>query len=237
MNPTNQASPEQLLAEIEDLQRSRSSWIQPKEPEALEWMGRAQAVVHQWDGTQSIFFDSTIKNCNSGSWNVARPALLQISTVLARARHDLLIRTSRSGTRAIEKGNVFDYFDELRKVIQRASSELFFIDPYLSADFVSRYMPFVSAGVLVRLLGRDKMTMLVPAVEMMRAQSGLNIEVRYAEGFHDRWLLLDRAECFSSGASFGEGAKKAPTTLTPVLDALPLISSTYESAWAAATLR
>ena len=127
MISTYKVSPEQLLAEIEDLQRSRSSWLQPNEPAALEWMGRAQAVVHQWDATQSVLFDSAIKNCGSGSWNIARPALQQISTFLARARHDLLIRTSRSGTRAIEKGNVFDYFDELRQVIQRARSELFLL--------------------------------------------------------------------------------------------------------------
>ena len=41
----------------------------------------------------------------------------------------------------VQKGQVFDYYDEVRKVIEPARTDVFFVDPYLAADFVSRYLP------------------------------------------------------------------------------------------------
>jgi hypothetical protein len=41
------------------------------------------------------------------------------------------------------QGLVFDYFDGIRKQIELAKTELFFVDPYLDSDFVSRYLPQV----------------------------------------------------------------------------------------------
>lgn len=237
MNSKPPLSANQLLAEIDDLQRTRKSWVQPESPEAADWMGKAQAVIHAWDGTQSIFFDGAVGQANSGNWNIAKPALQTIASTLARARHDLVIRTSKTGSRAIDKGDVFDYFDEVRKIVERAQKDLFFVDAYLSVDFVSRYLPCVARGTVVRMLGRDKMTVLVPAVEMMRQQSGIEIQVRYAEGFHDRWLFVDGSECFHSGSSFGEGAKKAPTTLISLLDGPSVVINTYEALWASASPR
>jgi hypothetical protein len=38
---------------------------------------------------------------------------------------------------------VFDYFDEIRKIIELAKQDLFFIDPYLDSEFVSRYLSHV----------------------------------------------------------------------------------------------
>jgi hypothetical protein len=49
---------------------------------------------------------------------------------------------------------VFDYFDEIRKIIQLAKRDLLFVDPYLDADFVSRSLPHVGSGVAIRLLAR-----------------------------------------------------------------------------------
>jgi len=37
--------------------------------------------------------------------------------------------------------------------------------------------------------------------------------------------------CYQSGASFKDGAKKAPTTLTQITDAFSAVSATYEQRW------
>jgi hypothetical protein len=93
-----------------------------------------------------------------------------------------------------------------------AKSELLFIDPYLDAEFVSRYLAHVSQGVTVRLLARERLPTLLPAVAMLRQQNGLTVAVRSASGFHDRYVFVDRTICYQCGASFKDGAKKAPTT-------------------------
>lgn len=48
--------------------------------------------------------------------------------------------------------------------------------------------------------------------------------------------FVDRTACYQSGASFKDGAKRAPTTLTQITDAFEAVWNTYEKAWAAAKI-
>ena len=52
--------------------------------------------------------------------------------------------------------------------------------------------------------------------------------------FHDRYVFVDRGACYQSGASFKDGAKKAPTTLTQITDAFGPMLKTYEDLWGGA---
>lgn len=81
---------------------------------------------------------------------------------------------------------MFDYFDEIRKLVELATTDLFFIDPYLDADFVSRYLPHVRDGIQIRLLAREKIPTLIPAVKVFAQQYPQRpIQVRSAANFHD----------------------------------------------------
>lgn len=62
-------------------------------------------------------------------------------------------------------------------------------------------------------------------------QSHAKVEVRSASGFHDRYVFVDKAVCYQSGASFKDGAKSAPTTLTQITDAFAPVLQTYEDLW------
>lgn len=231
-------SPEQLLAEIEDIIRvmpSRAT-IRHETTENLSWLGRASAVMHLWDPIRAVMFDRHVSNLHLPMARDADQGLRGAMTMLHQAGHELRLKTVGPLTVAVGQGGVFDYFDEVRKAIEAAKTDLLFVDPYLDAEFVSRYLPHVSQGVSVRLLGRERMTTLLPAVELLRQQMGLVIEARSAGGFHDRFVFVDRQSCYQSGASFKDGAKKAPTTLTQIVDAFVAVSSTYEQAWASATV-
>ena len=135
---------------------------------------------------------------------------------------------------ALQHGMVFDYFDEIRKVIELSQQELFFIDPYLDAEFVSRYLPHATPGITVRLLAREKLQTLLPAVDAFVHQAKAKVRVRSAPNFHDRYLIVDRTTCYQSGASFKDGAKSAPTTLTQITDAFSAVLATYEGLWSGA---
>lgn len=136
---------------------------------------------------------------------------------------------------AYRQGAVFDYFDEVRKVIASAQSELFFVDPYFDSEFVSRFLTQVAPTVRVRLLGWKGMRTLIPAIDLLCQQTGTAIEVRSSTSLHDRYLFVDNQSGFQSGASFKDGAKFAPTTFTEVIDALPAILATYEELWFSGT--
>ena len=159
-----------------------------------------------------------------------------VLVMLHRARHDLRLKTLGAMTVAVGQGNVFNYFDEVRRIIETSKIDLLFVDPYLDAEFVSRFLPNVATGVTVRLLARERLATLLPAVAQLRKQQHLSIEVRAAHGFHDRYVIVDGVECFQSGASFKDGAKTAPTTLTQIVDAFSVVRETYEQTWTQATV-
>ncbi len=230
-------SAEQLLAEIEDVIRTMPPrpTIRHETAENLSWLGRASAAIHLWDPMRAVTFNSHLAHVHAINAHEAAQGLRNALTMLHQASHELRMGTVGPLTIAVGQGSVFDYFDEIRKVIEAAKTDLFFVDPYLDAEFVSRYLPHVTQGVTVRLLGRERMTTLLPAVELLRQQSGLQIEVRSAGGFHDRYVFVDDQDCYQSGASFKDGAKKAPTTLTQIVDAFPAVLGTYQQIWASAT--
>lgn len=223
---------EHLLKETDELLRSMpsSEAFQARTAEKSAWLGRASAVAHAWDEPKAtVKLDPIIARLNLGIQ--VHAYLGGLIAFIHEMRHDLCLRTQLTLNANVGTGAVFDYFDEIRKVIETAKQDVLFIDPYLDAEFASRYLPHISTGVSIRLLGREKIATLMPAVELLRKQNNLQIEVRSAQGFHDRYFIIDNSRCFQSGASFKDGAKKAPTTLTEIVDAFPAVQATYESLW------
>lgn len=161
-------------------------------------------------------------------------AFTRLLALLHQAQNDLRLETLGPVNMAIPHKMVFEYFDEIRKIIEFARQDLLFVDPYLDAEFVARYLPNVAAGVTIRLLARERLAKLLSAVDAFARQTGATVEIRSAPSFHDRYVFVDRASCYQSGASFKDGAKSAPTTLTQITDAFAPISRTYEEMWALA---
>jgi hypothetical protein len=180
----------------------------------VAWLGRLSAVIRAWDLSRSPEVLLAQMQLEGISLAANGNGYRRILALLNEARHALRMETVGPLSLPVAHGQVFDYFDEVRKIIELAKQELLFVDPYLDAEFVSRYLGHVSKGVTVRLLAREKLTTLLPAVDLFAKQSGCAIQVRSAQHFHDRYIFVDSNECYQSGASFKDGAKSAPTTLT-----------------------
>jgi hypothetical protein len=225
-------TPQQLLSEVEDLLRTMPPRATIRHPatDNYAWLGRASALVSEWSKVKAITFDGFVSTIHSDRIG-ADQAFSGMLTMLHQARHELRLKTVGPLSVVLPQGAVFDYFDELRRVVESASTDLLFVDPYLDAEFVSRYLPNIAGGVSIRLLGRQSLATLLPAVQLLRQQSGAQIEVRTSLSLHDRFLFVDKTMCYQSGASFKDGAKKSSTTLTQVTDAFPAIQTTYEALW------
>jgi hypothetical protein len=229
---------EQLLGEVEDLLRnvpSISDILENKE-NGVAWLGRFSAVIRAWDGTRApevILAQMQLESINFAANNNGYRRILAL---LNDARHALRLATVGPLSVPVAQGQIFDYFDEVRKITELAKQDLLFVDPYLDADFVSRYLIHVFKGVTIRLLAREKLPYLLPAVDLFAKQSGLAIQVRSAPSFHDRYVFVDKSSCYQSGASFKDGAKSSPTTLTQITDAFAAMLKTYEDIWAKAKI-
>lgn len=135
---------------------------------------------------------------------------------------------------AIGQGNVFDYFDETRKILESAKQEVLLVDPYVSADIVRDYFRSLDPQISLRILTSKKQSVrqIVPAAEKLSLQNGMTIEVRGADNLHDRFWFIDQVSGYQSSASVKDGGRKSPALIMKITDTLPVILETYEDKWA-----
>jgi hypothetical protein len=140
-----------LLAEVEDILRTASrETVVGRKDDANPWVGRAAAAIRRWNLPQSIHADSAVQQVTAGvASTTIRNGFSMLIVLLNQARADLRMEVGPLSV-VVQQGQVFDYFDEVRKVIEPARSDLFFVDPYLDADFVGRYLPHVVTEAKIR---------------------------------------------------------------------------------------
>lgn len=223
----------ELLGEIEDILRTMPprETLRHSTDQNFAWLGRVAAFVEAWSPPKSIPLNLAMNEFHGQSAIKAQEGFRKTIRLLHQAQQDLRMSTVGPVNTAIGHGQYFHYFDEVRKIIEPANQDLFFIDPYLDAEFVSRYLPHTQKGTAIRLLGRERITTLLPAVDQFSKQTGIPVTVRTAIGFHDRYVIVDGGACYQSGASFKDGAKSGPTTLTQITDAFDAVRKTYEDIW------
>jgi hypothetical protein len=222
---------EELLAEVDDLLRSMPprNKLDHNEPENFAWLGRVSAFLYAWHPVRGAVIAMNIPNIQS---NYSDAAINHLLVGLHEARHDLAMKTAGPSSVVIAHSRTFQYFDELRKIIETATTDILFIDQFLDAEFVSRYLGNVKEGVVVRLLTTPRyLKSLLPAVAAFVDENPFEIHVRFSTKLHDRFVFIDRAACYQSGASFKDGAKNSPATVSQIHDAFDAMLQTYEAFW------
>src|SRR5260370_17693251 len=157
---------EQLLVEVEDLLRTAPpiTEIMGNTQRGVAWLGRFSAVIRAWDGNRAAEVLLCQMQLESHLGVAVDNGIRRILTLLNEARSALQMATGGPLSVSVDHGRVFDYFDEVRKVIEMAQQDLLFVDPYLDVDFVSRYLCHVKPGATVRLIARKKLPPLLPAL-------------------------------------------------------------------------
>ena len=197
------------------------------------WLGRVVAVLERFlTPSGAAELNVFCKAIEAGSWATVdrMTALRGTLRLLHTIRTKLLMRTGGTGTVAIDQGMYFKYFDALREVVQTATSDIFFIDPYLDEEILSKFCVFARPEVSVRLLGERYASRLQPAAESFNKERG-GTSLRKTDKVHDRYLFVDKAKCYLSGASFKDGPKYAPSIVTEIVDGAAGLLALYETIW------
>ncbi len=155
---------EELLAELEDLLRTAPSRVVLRQvtPDNLSWLGRAAAVINQWNPSNIMLVRLYLSDLQHNMAGISSKGFQNLMVLLNQARAELRMETVGPTNVAVSSAMVFDYFDEIRKIIEMAKNDILFVDPYLDAEFVSYYLPHVTPGVSIRLLTREKLQTLTP---------------------------------------------------------------------------
>jgi hypothetical protein len=105
-------------------------------------------------------------------------------------------------------GQIYDAFEQMKKFVRMARTELIIIDPYFD-DSVLQLVAQKRPGVSV-LVVNNKRKDLLHAVDVARfnAQYGNSLTVKESTKFHDRFLIIDKSTLIHVGASLNHLGKK-----------------------------
>jgi hypothetical protein len=105
-------------------------------------------------------------------------------------------------------GQFFDAFEQMKKFVRMAKTELIVIDPYF-ADSVLPLIAQKRNGVPVIVVKNSHNRVLhATDVVAFNAQYGNSLTVRTSDKFHDRFLIIDNSVLIHVGASLNYLGKK-----------------------------
>jgi len=131
-----------------------------------------------------------------------------------------------------ETGQEYELYRAVKTILSSAATEIFIVDPYISAEMFDVYAGSIPRKVGFRLLSNQGN---VPAAVMGLAQkyaSGGNFQLRSSTSIHDRVLFADD-RVWVCGQSLKDAAKKKPTYIVELDESL--MRRIYEDLWANAT--
>jgi hypothetical protein len=131
-----------------------------------------------------------------------------------------------------EPGQEYEFYRDVKAVLEMATREIFIIDPYINAEMFEAYADSIPRTISFRLLTNS--ANIPPAVLSLAQKyaAGGNLRARSSTAIHDRVLFAD-GRVWVCGQSLKDAAKKKPTYI--VEHDGPLMRGIYEDAWANAT--
>lgn len=220
----------------------------PEDPwseESAAWFADVVGIVSAYDTTAALPLQTLIPRVTDRHSGLMSPILAN-STLNAQAEFatraralltQLQLSTNTFITRQLGAGAVHDYFEEVRQLIAAAVRDVLFIDPYIDATLVTRYLPQIPKGVTIRLLTAERQSVaLRQSLNIFQQQHGTTAELRAVpdRSLHDRHLVIDGRDVYQSGASFKDGARNAPTSINQIVDVATDLIRAHETNWAAA---
>ena len=103
-------------------------------------------------------------------------------------------------------GQIYDAFSLLIELIQKADQEIILVDGYVDVSTLN-VLAKKKSGVAVTIYTFKKTKLTAQDVAVFNAQYP-QLDVKYTNKFHDRFLILDRKIVYHIGASLKDAGKK-----------------------------
>ena len=105
------------------------------------------------------------------------------------------------------EGQVYDAFELLVSLVQRAKREIVLIDSYVDTGTLN-ILAKKASGVTATVWTHPKTSLTERGIATFNAQHPA-LEIRHTASFHDRFLILDGVEGYLVGASLKDAGKKS----------------------------
>lgn len=147
-------------------------------------------------------------------------------------KHDAGLSSSNETAKVYRPKSPYTYFVQIKKIIARAKSEIFLIDPYFDGETFDLYFGSMNPKLSLRLLVAKNANDLKGYAKKHIDEYGSQIELRCnKKELHDRLLLIDQESCWITGGSFQDGGEKA-SYIVPFHPELSAIKyNIYQEIW------
>ena len=107
------------------------------------------------------------------------------------------------------QGTQHDAYVRIREIIHRAKRSLLIIDPYLDGT-VFAILGDVQGTLTVELFAANlPADFALETVKFQQQHPQVQVETRRSRDFHDRFIVIDEAECWHIGCSIKDAGNKA----------------------------
>ena len=103
-------------------------------------------------------------------------------------------------------GQYFDSYELFCDLVGKAKDEVIFIDPYFDYKGLN-VLSKRQINVFVIVCHSTKARLRDSDIELFKEQNGGNIEILVSDKFHNRFIILDRKECYDIGTSVNYAGK------------------------------
>ena len=97
------------------------------------------------------------------------------------------------------KGKFYDAYEFISELMKKANESLVLIDAYCDSKAFT-FIKNKKDNVLITIYTSKKSKLTDEEIEIFKQQYG-DIKIKINNDFHDRYLIIDRKECYSLGAS------------------------------------
>jgi hypothetical protein len=183
---------------------------------ALAWVVELQSVVRAHYGEHSQTFDEATRQMAffrgrntrvNQAWAVLKGIATSLQRDLGMVDPNVLAKSELRREGFFLDGQTFDALYKISGFIRSATSSINLIDGYMSPDLLN-LLGAKQTGVAVRIITKDLDPNTRTHALAFRHQYG-PLEIRGSQAFHDRFLIIDRTDCYHFGASLKDAGKRA----------------------------
>jgi len=132
---------------------------------------------------------------------------------------------------AYAPGDDYEFYRDLKTIIEVATTSLFIIDNYMDAQMFDLYVERAQVGVDIRIL-TDQLRGAVQTVAAKFSRRG-RFELRTSNRAHDRHVFLDNRG-WMNWQSIKDAATRKPTYIIELTNPITL-KGIYDQMWSTAT--
>ncbi|GAB5509316.1 MAG: hypothetical protein Rhims3KO_07170 [Hyphomicrobiales bacterium] len=224
-----------LVYEFENAPDFGDNYISDASSPAQQWISRVGALLSRSGLSHAVTFKS-LRGTSTQFWALSRESFRQaMSEVIEEIKLELELEGRQEIGQVYEAGKEYNFFSDLKGIVEDASSDLFLVDAYFDAAAFQAYLSTSKNGRSIRILCGRYAADLAACVSAFTAQTGEKVELRRSSSIHDRVIFLDKSDCWIVGASIKDAGKK-PTYLIPFAPQLTQEKlAIYEDIWSLAT--